>query len=104
MEEVKANKCSCTHTGVFWYPVMSDVACLILLSKTFNLPIVGKKVQVLSGHKDWISCCSVSSDCSMIASVGRFDRVSYVTVDNVDLFSWQSQILQHRNTNICIYC
>jgi len=36
----------------------------------------GKKVQVLSGHKDWISCCCVSSDCSMIASVGRFDRVS----------------------------
>lgn len=36
----------------------------------------GKRVQVLSGHKDWISCCSVSSDCSMIASVGRFDRVS----------------------------
>lgn len=36
----------------------------------------GKRVQVLSGHKDWISCCSVSPDCSMIASVGRFDRVS----------------------------
>lgn len=32
-------------------------------------------MQVLSGHKDWISCCSVSPDCSMIASVGRFDRV-----------------------------
>ena len=34
------------------------------------------KVQVLTGHKDWISCCCVSPDCSMVASVGRFDRVS----------------------------
>ncbi|KAM6965683.1 WD repeat and SOCS box-containing protein 2 [Aplochiton taeniatus] len=36
---------------------------------------VGKKVHVLSGHKDWISCCSVSPDSSMMASVGRFDRM-----------------------------
>ncbi|MEQ2188610.1 hypothetical protein GOODEAATRI_016848, partial [Goodea atripinnis] len=42
--------------------------------KVWNV-LTGKKVQVLSGHKDWISCCCVSSDCSMIASVGRFDRM-----------------------------
>uniref|UniRef100_A0A8C8HWJ6 Uncharacterized protein n=1 Tax=Oncorhynchus tshawytscha TaxID=74940 RepID=A0A8C8HWJ6_ONCTS len=34
-----------------------------------------KEPHVLSGHKDWVSCCSVSPDCSMIASVGRFDRM-----------------------------
>lgn len=52
---------------------------LCSLSSTFTsmffLSVLGKKVQVLYGHKDWISSCCVSSDCSMIASVGRFDRV-----------------------------
>uniref|UniRef100_A0A3Q2X8U7 WD repeat and SOCS box containing 2 n=1 Tax=Hippocampus comes TaxID=109280 RepID=A0A3Q2X8U7_HIPCM len=43
--------------------------------RVWDLALKGKKVQVLSGHKDWISCCCVSSDCSMIATVGRFDRM-----------------------------
>lgn len=52
---------------IFWYRYM------------FLSCAVGKRAQVLSGHKDWISCCSVSPDCSMIASVGRFDRVSLLS-------------------------
>lgn len=43
--------------------------------RIWDLNQKGKKVRVLSGHKDWISCCCVSPDCSMIASVGRFDRM-----------------------------
>ncbi|XP_077377192.1 WD repeat and SOCS box-containing protein 2 [Festucalex cinctus] len=43
--------------------------------RVWDLPHKGKKVQVLSGHKDWISCCCVSPDCSMMATVGRFDRM-----------------------------
>ncbi|XP_020561355.1 WD repeat and SOCS box-containing protein 2 isoform X3 [Oryzias latipes] len=42
--------------------------------KIWNV-LTGKKVQVLSGHKDWINSCCVSPDCSMMASVGRFDRM-----------------------------
>lgn len=55
------------------------IACGIDLKLlyTVSLPSIGEKEpHVLSGHKDWVSCCSVSPDCSMIASVGRFDRVS----------------------------
>ncbi|XP_056138728.1 WD repeat and SOCS box-containing protein 2 isoform X2 [Lampris incognitus] len=43
--------------------------------RIWDLSQKGKKVQVLSGHKDWVSCCCISPDCSMIASVGRFDRM-----------------------------
>ncbi|KAM3868480.1 WD repeat and SOCS box-containing protein 2 [Diretmus argenteus] len=43
--------------------------------RIWDLAQKGKKVQVLSGHKDWVSCCCISPDCSMIASVGRFDRM-----------------------------
>ncbi|XP_051924988.1 WD repeat and SOCS box-containing protein 2 [Hippocampus zosterae] len=43
--------------------------------RVWDLALKGKKVHVLSGHKDWISCCCVSSDCSMMATVGRFDRM-----------------------------
>ncbi|XP_077571533.1 WD repeat and SOCS box-containing protein 2 isoform X1 [Stigmatopora nigra] len=43
--------------------------------RVWDLARKGKNVQVLSGHKDWISCCCVSSDCSMMATVGRFDRM-----------------------------
>ncbi|KAM4616097.1 WD repeat and SOCS box-containing protein 2 [Polymixia lowei] len=43
--------------------------------RIWDLTEKGKTVQVLSGHKDWVSCCCISPDCSMIASVGRFDRM-----------------------------
>ncbi|KAJ7993668.1 hypothetical protein DPEC_G00257050 [Dallia pectoralis] len=44
--------------------------------RIWDLTKKGKKEShVLTGHKDWISCCSVSPDCSMMASVGRFDRM-----------------------------
>ncbi|XP_057687594.1 WD repeat and SOCS box-containing protein 2 [Corythoichthys intestinalis] len=43
--------------------------------RVWDLARKGKNVHVLSGHKDWISCCCVSSDCSMMATVGRFDRM-----------------------------
>uniref|UniRef100_A0A3B5M0U5 WD repeat and SOCS box containing 2 n=1 Tax=Xiphophorus couchianus TaxID=32473 RepID=A0A3B5M0U5_9TELE len=71
------------HEGVVRNLVFPQNGSLTLISSSrdktlriWDLAHKGKKVQVLSGHKDWISCCSVSSDCSMIASVGRFDRVS----------------------------
>ncbi|XP_043965512.1 WD repeat and SOCS box-containing protein 2 isoform X2 [Gambusia affinis] len=70
------------HEGVVRNLVFPQNGSLTLISSSrdktlriWDLAHKGKKVQVLSGHKDWISCCSVSSDCSMIASVGRFDRM-----------------------------
>lgn len=70
------------HEGVVRHLVFPQNGTLTLISSSrdktlriWDLAQKGKKVQVLSGHKDWISCCSVSSDCSMIASVGRFDRM-----------------------------
>uniref|UniRef100_A0A1A8C8N5 WD repeat and SOCS box-containing 2 n=1 Tax=Nothobranchius kadleci TaxID=1051664 RepID=A0A1A8C8N5_NOTKA len=70
------------HEGVVRDLVFPQNGSLTLISSSrdktlriWDLAHKGKKVQVLSGHKDWISCCSVSSDCSMIASVGRFDRM-----------------------------
>ncbi|XP_041643961.1 WD repeat and SOCS box-containing protein 2 [Cheilinus undulatus] len=70
------------HEGVVRDLVFPQNGTLTLISSSrdktlriWDLSHKGKKVQVLSGHKDWISCCSVSSDCSMIASVGRFDRM-----------------------------
>lgn len=55
----------------------------LLYTVSFSLPSIGEKEpHVLSGHKDWVSCCSVSPDCSMIASVGRFDRVSCPSAEN----------------------
>ncbi|KAM8886711.1 WD repeat and SOCS box-containing protein 2 isoform 2-T2 [Spinachia spinachia] len=70
------------HEGVVRDLVFPQNGTLTLIStsrdktlRIWDLAQKSKKVQVLSGHKDWISCCSVSSDCSMIASVGRFDRV-----------------------------
>uniref|UniRef100_A0A3B3XCB1 Uncharacterized protein n=1 Tax=Poecilia mexicana TaxID=48701 RepID=A0A3B3XCB1_9TELE len=70
------------HEGVVRNLVFPQNGSLKLISSSrdktlriWNLAHKGKKVQVLSGHKDWISCCSVSPDCSMIASVGRFDRM-----------------------------
>ncbi|XP_028270791.1 WD repeat and SOCS box-containing protein 2 [Parambassis ranga] len=70
------------HEGIVRHLVFPQNGTLTLISSSrdktlriWDLAHKGKKVQVLSGHKDWISCCSVSSDCSMIASVGRFDRM-----------------------------
>ncbi|XP_074527187.1 WD repeat and SOCS box-containing protein 2 [Halichoeres trimaculatus] len=70
------------HEGVVRTLVFPQNGTLTLISSSrdktlriWDLAHKGKKVQVLSGHRDWISCCSVSSDCSMIASVGRFDRM-----------------------------
>lgn len=70
------------HEGVVRDLVFPQNGTLTLISSSrdktlriWDLNQKGKKVHVLSGHKDWISCCSVSSDCSMIASVGRFDRM-----------------------------
>ncbi|CAN9512954.1 unnamed protein product [Ophioblennius macclurei] len=70
------------HEGVVRDLVFPQNGTLTLISSSrdktlriWDLAHKGKKVQVLTGHKDWISSCSVSSDCSMIASVGRFDRM-----------------------------
>lgn len=70
------------HEGVVRNLVFPQNGTLTLISSSrdktlriWDLTHKGKKVQVLSGHKDWISSCCVSSDCSMIASVGRFDRM-----------------------------
>uniref|UniRef100_A0A3B4UZC8 WD repeat and SOCS box containing 2 n=1 Tax=Seriola dumerili TaxID=41447 RepID=A0A3B4UZC8_SERDU len=70
------------HEGVVRDLVFPQNGTLTLVSSSrdktlriWDLAQKGKTVQVLSGHKDWISCCCVSSDCSMIASVGRFDRM-----------------------------
>ncbi|XP_033828312.1 WD repeat and SOCS box-containing protein 2 isoform X1 [Periophthalmus magnuspinnatus] len=70
------------HEGVVRNLVFPQNGTLTLISSSrdktlriWDLTHKGKKVQVLSGHKDWVSSCCVSSDCSMIASVGRFDRM-----------------------------
>ncbi|XP_075881922.1 WD repeat and SOCS box-containing protein 2 isoform X1 [Nelusetta ayraudi] len=70
------------HEGVVRDLVFPQNGSMTLISSSrdktlriWDLAHKGKRVQVLSGHKDWISCCSVSPDCSMIASVGRFDRM-----------------------------
>ncbi|KAJ4941932.1 hypothetical protein JOQ06_011804 [Pogonophryne albipinna] len=70
------------HEGVVRDLVFPQNGTLTLISSSrdktlriWDLAQKGKTVQVLSGHKDWISSCCVSSDCSMIASVGRFDRM-----------------------------
>ncbi|XP_034026773.1 WD repeat and SOCS box-containing protein 2 [Thalassophryne amazonica] len=71
-----------SHEGVVRNLVFPQNGTLTLVSSSrdktlriWDLSQKGKLVQVLSGHKDWISCCCVSPDCSMIASVGRFDRM-----------------------------
>ncbi|KAJ0067909.1 hypothetical protein NL108_011693, partial [Boleophthalmus pectinirostris] len=70
------------HEGVVRNLIFPQNGTLTLISSSrdktlriWDLTHKGKKVQVLSGHKDWVSSCCVSSDCSMIASVGRFDRM-----------------------------
>ncbi len=118
MEEVKANKCSCLHIQESHSPpvqelIMEKIFFFFLCPVTrllsisfswvrffFSLCVVGKKVQVLSGHKDWISCCSVSSDCSMIASVGRFDRVSYIIVKVCFIFKAKPGIATQKQKHL----
>ncbi|XP_061786800.1 WD repeat and SOCS box-containing protein 2-like [Nerophis lumbriciformis] len=70
------------HEGVVRHLAFPRNGTLTLVSSSrdktlriWDLAHKGKKVHVLLGHKDWISCCSVSPDCSMIATVGRFDRM-----------------------------
>ncbi|XP_054628431.1 WD repeat and SOCS box-containing protein 2 isoform X1 [Dunckerocampus dactyliophorus] len=70
------------HEGVVRHLVFPRNGTLTLVSSSrdktlriWDLMHKGKQVQVLSGHKDWISCCCVSPDCSMMATVGRFDRM-----------------------------
>lgn len=36
----------------------------------------GKQIQVLSGHLQWVYCCSVSPDCSMLCSAAGEKSVS----------------------------
>lgn len=85
------------HEGVVRDLIFPQNGTLTLISssrdktlRVWDLSQKGKTVQVLSGHKDWISSCCVSSDCSMIASVGRFDRMvclwslrSYIFIRNL---------------------
>ncbi|XP_010862447.1 WD repeat and SOCS box-containing protein 2 [Esox lucius] len=71
------------HEGIARELVFTPNGKLTLVSSSrdktlriWDLTQKGKKEShVLTGHKDWISCCSISPDCSMIASVGRFDRM-----------------------------
>ncbi|XP_046907953.1 WD repeat and SOCS box-containing protein 2 [Hypomesus transpacificus] len=70
------------HDGIARELVFPPNGKLTLISSSrdktlriWDLNHKGKKAHVLSGHKDWISSCCVSPDCSMIASVGRFDRM-----------------------------
>uniref|UniRef100_A0A3Q3KYN5 WD repeat and SOCS box containing 2 n=1 Tax=Mastacembelus armatus TaxID=205130 RepID=A0A3Q3KYN5_9TELE len=96
------------HEGVVRDLVFPQNGTLTLISSSrdktlriWDLSQKGKLVQVLSGHKDWISCCCVSSDCSMIASVGRFDRMvclwslrSYTFIRNLTGGTFKTLYLQ----------
>ncbi|CAB1320167.1 unnamed protein product [Coregonus sp. 'balchen'] len=67
------------HEGIARDLVFTPNGKLTLVSSSrdktlriWDLTQKGKKEpHVLTGHKDWVSCCSVSPDCSMIASIGR---------------------------------
>ncbi|XP_068616926.1 WD repeat and SOCS box-containing protein 2 [Brachionichthys hirsutus] len=95
------------HEGVVRNLIFPQNGTLTLISSSrdktlriWDLAQKGKRVQVLSGHKDWISCCSVSPDCSMIASVGRFDRMvclwslrSYTFMRSLTVGTWKTLYL-----------
>lgn len=38
--------------------------------------LAGKQIQVLSGHLQWVYCCSISPDCSMLCSAAGEKSVS----------------------------
>ncbi|XP_030073366.1 WD repeat and SOCS box-containing protein 2 isoform X1 [Microcaecilia unicolor] len=43
--------------------------------RIWDLKKDGKQIQVLSGHKQWIYCCSISPDCSMLCSTAGENSV-----------------------------
>ncbi|KGL94168.1 WD repeat and SOCS box-containing protein 2, partial [Charadrius vociferus] len=44
--------------------------------RVWDLSRDGRQVQVLSGHVQWVYCCSISPDCSMLCSVAGEKSVS----------------------------
>ncbi|KFP03759.1 WD repeat and SOCS box-containing protein 2, partial [Calypte anna] len=44
--------------------------------RVWDLSRDGRQVQVLSGHVQWVYCCSISPDCSMLCSVSGEKSVS----------------------------
>jgi hypothetical protein len=40
-------------------------------------PLPGKQIQVLSGHLQWVYCCSISPDCSMLCSAAGEKSVGF---------------------------
>lgn len=59
-------------------PVLQSSSFFVLrigsLFASFFLP--GKQIQVLSGHLQWVYCCSISPDCSMLCSAAGEKSVS----------------------------
>lgn len=43
--------------------------------------LAGKQIQVLSGHLQWVYCCSISPDCSMLCSAAGEKSVSIQCVN-----------------------
>ena len=41
-----------------------------------SISLTGKQIQVLSGHLQWVYCCSISPDCSMLCSAAGEKSVS----------------------------
>lgn len=41
-----------------------------------SVSLPGKQIQVLSGHLQWVYCCSISPDCSMLCSAAGEKSVS----------------------------
>ncbi|KFV77407.1 WD repeat and SOCS box-containing protein 2, partial [Dryobates pubescens] len=44
--------------------------------RVWDLSRDGRQIQVLSGHVQWVYCCSISPDCSMLCSVAGEKSVS----------------------------
>lgn len=44
--------------------------------RVWDLSRDGRQVQVLSGHVQWVYCCSISPDCSMLCSAAGEKSVS----------------------------
>lgn len=56
------------HCRFFRLPALRLTVCSISLT--------GKQIQVLSGHLQWVYCCSISPDCSMLCSAAGEKSVS----------------------------